>query len=126
MVFGHGGFLLRKYIFVLRAVERFLEETKVEAKANIDEPERNPDPLTNEPGAHPIGAGVGAATGGVAGIGAAAVAGAALGTAVGPVGATLGAVVGAVAGGLAGKEIAEQIDPAVDEADGDERTTTCD
>ncbi len=68
----------------------------------------NPDPITGEPGAHPIGTGVGAA-----GVGTAATAvGAALG---GPVGAVVGAVVGSVAGGLMGKGIAEQIDPTLEE-----------
>ncbi|MGF1515891.1 MAG: glycine zipper family protein [Elainellaceae cyanobacterium] len=69
----------------------------------------NPDPITGEPGAHPVGTGIGAA-----GIGAA---GTAIGAAVGgPVGAVVGAVVGSVAGGLAGKGVAEQIDPTVEEA----------
>jgi phage tail tape-measure protein len=69
----------------------------------------NRDPITNAPGAHPIGTGIGALAGG-------AVAGAAAGTVVGPVGTLVGAAVGAVAGGLAGKGIAEQIDPTVEEA----------
>jgi hypothetical protein len=68
----------------------------------------NPDPITGEAGAHPVGAGVGAAVGG-------AVAGAAAGMAAGPVGTVAGAVVGGVAGGLAGKGIAEQIDPSIEE-----------
>jgi hypothetical protein len=64
----------------------------------------NPDPLTGEPGAHPVGTGLGAAAGGMA-------AGAAVGTVAGPVGTAVGAVVGAVVGGLAGKGVAEAIDP---------------
>jgi hypothetical protein len=68
----------------------------------------NPDPITGEPGSHPVGTGVGAA-----GVGVAATAiGAAVG---GPVGAAVGAVVGSVAGGLAGKAVAEQIDPTVED-----------
>ncbi|MBW4466429.1 MAG: hypothetical protein KME07_13475 [Pegethrix bostrychoides GSE-TBD4-15B] len=68
----------------------------------------NPDPITDEPGAHPVGTGVGAA-----GVGVAATA---IGVAVGgPVGGAVGAVVGAVAGGLAGKAVAEQIDPTVED-----------
>lgn len=67
-------------------------------------PNANPDPITGEKGAHPVGTGIGAA-----GAGAAATAvGAAVG---GPVGAVVSAVVGSVAGGLAGKGVAEQIDP---------------
>ncbi len=69
----------------------------------------NRDPITGEPGAHPVGTGVGAATGGLA-------AGAAIGTVAGPVGTAIGAAVGAVVGGLAGKGIAEKIDPTVEDA----------
>lgn len=71
--------------------------------------EDNPDPITGEPGAHPVGAGLGAAAGGAA-------AGAAAGAVAGPVGAAVGAVVGGVAGGLAGKEVAERIDPTREDA----------
>ena len=69
----------------------------------------NRDPITDAPGAHPIGTGVGAALGGAA-------AGAAAGTVVGPVGTVIGAAVGAIAGGLAGKGAAEAIDPTSEEA----------
>lgn len=61
-----------------------------------DRNDANRDPITNEPGAHPVGTGLGAAVGGAA-------AGAATGAFGGPVGAAIGGVVGAVAGGLAGK-----------------------
>jgi hypothetical protein len=71
--------------------------------------DRNEDPITGEPGAHPIGTGLGAAAGGAA-------AGAAAGAVGGPVGAAVGAIVGGVAGGLAGKGIAEQIDPTAEDA----------
>ena len=67
----------------------------------------NRDPLTGEPGAHPVGTGVGAAAGGMA-------AGAAVGTVAGPVGTVLGAAVGAIAGGLAGKGVAEGVDPTAE------------
>lgn len=63
----------------------------------------NPDPITGEPGAHPVGTGVGAASAGAVG--------AALGVVGGPVGIVAGAAIGAVAGGLAGKSVAESIDP---------------
>ena len=66
--------------------------------------DQNPDPITGEPGSHPIGTGLGAAAGGAA-------AGAAAGAIGGPVGAVAGAIVGGVAGGLAGKGVAEQLDP---------------
>jgi hypothetical protein len=71
-------------------------------------PDANRDPITGEPGAHPVGTGVGAAGGGVAG--------AAIGTLGGPVGMAIGAVVGAVAGGLAGKAAGEAINPTAEEA----------
>jgi hypothetical protein len=68
----------------------------------------NRDPITDAPGAHPIGTGVGAAAGGMA-------AGAAVGTVAGPVGTVIGAAVGAVIGGLAGKGVGEMIDPTIEE-----------
>ncbi|WBY03550.1 PA2169 family four-helix-bundle protein [Ramlibacter tataouinensis] len=68
----------------------------------------NRDPITDEPGSHPVGTGVGA-TGG-------AVAGAAAGAIGGPVGSMVGGVIGAVVGGLAGKAAAEAINPTAEEA----------
>lgn len=68
----------------------------------------NRDPITDEPGAHPIGTGIGAAGG--------AVAGAAAGSIGGPVGAAVGGVVGAVVGGLAGKAAGEAVNPTAEEA----------
>ena len=68
----------------------------------------NRDPITDEPGAHPVGTGIGA-TGG-------AVAGAAAGSIAGPVGAAVGGVVGAVVGGLAGKAASEALNPTAEEA----------
>lgn len=69
----------------------------------------NLDPISKEPGAHPVGTGIGAAMGGVA-------AGAAAGMVAGPVGAVVGGVAGAIAGGLGGKEAAEALDPTAEEA----------
>lgn len=76
---------------------------------NLDnEPDANRDPITNEPGAHPIGTGAGGAGG--------AAAGAAIGGAVGgPVGALAGGAAGAIAGGLAGKAAAEAVNPTVED-----------
>ena len=68
----------------------------------------NRDPITDEPGAHPIGTAVGS-TGG-------AVAGAVAGSMAGPVGAAVGGVVGAVVGGLAGKAAGEAVNPTEEEA----------
>lgn len=68
----------------------------------------NRDPITDAPGAHPLGTGLGA-TGG-------AIAGAAAGALGGPIGAAAGGVAGAVAGGLAGKAAAESVNPTDEEA----------
>ena len=69
----------------------------------------NRDPITGEPGAHPVGTGAGAAGGGATG--------AAIGAVVGgPVGAVVGGAIGAVAGGLAGKGAAEAVNPTVEDA----------
>lgn len=69
---------------------------------------RNPDPLTDQPGAHPIETSVGAAVGGAA-------SGAAVGMMFGPAGVIAGTVAGAVAGGLAGKGVGELIDPTTED-----------
>lgn len=68
----------------------------------------NKDPITGEPGSHPVGTGAGTASGGLAG--------AAIGAAVaGPVGAAVGAVVGGVAGAYSGHSVAEAVNPTVEE-----------
>jgi hypothetical protein len=69
---------------------------------------RNPDPITDTPGSHPIETGVGAALAGAA-------SGAAVGMVAGPVGTAIGAALGAVAGGYAGKGIGELIDPTTED-----------
>jgi hypothetical protein len=73
-----------------------------------DSHDANLDPITGEPGAHPVGTGVGAAGAGAIGTAVGAVVG-------GPVGAAVGAVVGSVVGGLAGKNAAERINPTVED-----------
>lgn len=73
-----------------------------------EERDMNRDPITDEPGAHPVGTGIGAAGG--------AMAGAAAGAMAGPVGAAIGGVVGAVVGGLAGKAAGESVNPTAEEA----------
>jgi len=78
---------------------------------------RNEDPITGEPGAHPVGVGVGAAAGGAA-------TGAAVGSVAGPIGTAVGAAAGAVVGGLAGKAVAEQIDPTVHDTYWNEQYTS--
>jgi hypothetical protein len=69
---------------------------------------RNADPITDEPGAHPIEAGIGAAAAGAAG-------GLAAGAVGGPVAAAVGIAIGAVAGAYAGKSVGEIIDPTIDD-----------
>ncbi len=76
---------------------------------NVQNRDANLDPITKEPGAHPVGTGLGAVVGGMA-------AGAATGTVAGPIGTAVGAAVGAVVGGLAGKGVAEAIDPTAEAA----------
>ena len=68
----------------------------------------NPDPITGEPGAHPVGV-AGGATGG-------ALAGAAIGAVGGPIGSAVGGAIGAVAGGLAGKGAAEAVNPTEEDS----------
>jgi hypothetical protein len=63
----------------------------------------NRDPISGEPGSHPLGTGVGSAGG--------AAAGAALGAPFGPIGMLVGGALGAVAGGAAGHTAGEAIDP---------------
>ncbi|MBX9628360.1 MAG: YsnF/AvaK domain-containing protein [Gemmataceae bacterium] len=82
--------------------------TSKDPEKSVDVPpygSRNPDPLTDQPGSHPVETGVGAVLGGVA-------SGLAVGAVGGPVGAVVGGIVGgAVGGGLAGKGVGELIDP---------------
>jgi hypothetical protein len=71
--------------------------------------EANRDPLTGEPGSHPIGTSAGSVGG--------AAAGAAVGGAIGgPVGAVIGGAIGAVAGGAAGHAAGEELDPTLEES----------
>lgn len=83
--------------------ESVLEKTKkMERAAGA-----NPDPITGEPGSHPVGTGAGSAGG--------AAAGAAVGAVVGgPIGALVGGVAGAVIGGGAGHAAAEAANPTVE------------
>ncbi len=69
--------------------------------------DENPDPLTGEPGSHPVGTGVGTAGGGLTG--------AAVGAVIaGPIGAAVGAVVGGVAGAYSGRGVAEAVNPTAE------------
>jgi len=78
-----------------------------EETMNDKKRDSNPDPITGEPGSHPVGV-AGGATGG-------ALAGAAIGAVGGPIGAAIGGAIGAVAGGAAGKGVAEAVNPTEEE-----------
>ena len=69
----------------------------------VENKDMNRDPISNAPGAHPVGVGVG-------GVGGAAV-GAGIGALFGPIGMLIGGAVGTIAGAAAGKGVAEGIDP---------------
>jgi hypothetical protein len=87
------------------------DSTKKDPEKTADLPpygSRNPDPITDSPGSHPIETGLGAALGGAA-------TGASLGAVLGPPGVVLGTVAGAIAGGLAGKGVGELIDPTTED-----------
>ena len=84
---------------------------KINREKKVDLPPtgtRNADPITNEPGSHPIETGIGAAAVG-------AISGMAVGAVAGPTGAAVGAAVGAVAGGYAGNAVGEIIDPTTED-----------
>lgn len=69
----------------------------------VETTDMNRDPISNAPGAHPVGVGVG-------GVGGAAV-GAGIGALFGPIGMLVGGAVGTIAGAAAGKGVAEGLDP---------------
>lgn len=73
-----------------------------------DDGNANRDPLTGEPGAHPVGTGLGAAGGAAAG----AAVGGALG---GPIGAVVGGAIGALGGGAGGHAAAEAVNPTIED-----------
>jgi phage tail tape-measure protein len=75
-------------------------------KTTSHDADKNPDPITGNPGSHPAGTGIGAASG--------AATGAAVGSLGGPVGTVIGGVAGAVVGGLVGHGIGEAVDPTED------------
>lgn len=75
---------------------------------NPEKRNENRDPITGEPGSHPLGTGLGSAGG--------AAAGAAIGGLGGPIGIAIGGVVGAIVGGVTGHEVAEGFDPTAEDA----------
>jgi hypothetical protein len=85
----------------------------MDSSKTTHKPDEHRDPLTGEPGAHPVGVGVGTAVGGAAAV----ATGAALGSALGPVGTAVGVVAGGIAGALVGREVAEAVHPTIEEAE---------
>ena len=73
-------------------------------------PNPNPDPITGEPGSHPVATAAGAA--------AVCAAGAAIGSMAGPLGTAIGGVAGAIAGGIGGNVVGETIAPTVKDESG--------
>ena len=67
----------------------------------------HPDPISKEPGPHPVSTGIGSAGGVVTGT----VVGAAVG---GPIGAVVGGAIGAVVGATAGHALGEAVNPTIE------------
>ena len=85
-----------------------IDRTAVKHMTKESREDLNADPITGEPGSHPIGTGIG-------GVGGAA-AGAAIGTMAGPLGTLIGGAIGAIVGGGVGHAAAEAINPTREEA----------
>ncbi len=85
-----------------------LDRDQIKHMSDSAKADLNADPITGEPGSHPVTTGVGTASG--------AVAGAAIGTLGGPLGAAVGSVVGAVAGAALGHQTGEALDPTIEAA----------
>ncbi len=73
----------------------------------VESPSENLDPITKEPGSHPVSTAMGSAGGVAAGV----VVGAAVG---GPIGAIVGSAIGAVLGGAAGHTVGEAVNPTIE------------
>lgn len=89
-----------------------MDRSQVKKMSDTAKSDLNADPITGEPGSHPIGTAVGAiGVGAVGAVAGAAVAGAAVGAVAGPLGALAGAAVGTIIGGIAGHAAGEKMDP---------------
>lgn len=84
---------------------------KFETVEEANEKKANRDPITGQPGSHPVATGVGAAIGAAAGVASGAFMGATAGAGLGPIGAVVGAVAGGIAGGGIGHGIGEDLYP---------------
>lgn len=76
---------------------------EVVAASNPD----NRDPISKEPGSHPVGTGIGSAGGAATGVAVGAVV-------AGPIGAVVGGALGAVVGGAVGHAAGEVVNPTVE------------
>lgn len=83
---------------------------------NTKKKHENLDPITHEPGSHPIGTSIGTVAGATAGVAGAVATGAAMGSAIGPAGTIAGAAIGGIVGGLAGHAVAEGVNPTEEDA----------
>lgn len=88
-------------------MSRAAKTNRIEA----NEEKANRDPITGEPGSHPIGTTIGTAIGASAGVATAIATGAAAGAALGPVGAAIGALAGGIFGAGVGHAMAEDMFP---------------
>jgi hypothetical protein len=83
--------------------------TNERIQSNIEH--ENQDPITGEPGSHPVATAIGAAVGITAGMATAVAVGATAGAVLGPAGMALGALAGGIFGGGLGHAIGEDIYP---------------
>lgn len=84
-----------------------IKETRT--ASNIEH--ENRDPITGEPGSHPVATTIGTVVGISAGVATAVATGATAGAALGPVGAAIGAVAGGIFGAGVGHAIGEDLHP---------------
>jgi len=73
----------------------------------VDSNPDNRDPITKEPGSHPVATGIGSAGGAAAGVGVGAVV-------AGAIGAVIGGAIGAVVGGAGGHAAGEAANPTLE------------
>ncbi len=85
-----------------------MDRDQIKHMSDYAKDDLNADPITGEPGSHPVGTGLGT-------VGGAAV-GAAIGAIGGPLGSLVGGAVGAVAGAVAGHRAGEKVNPTIEEA----------
>ncbi len=85
-----------------------MDRAHIKTMTPAEKSDLNADPISGEPGAHPVATGLGALSGVTAGL--------YVGMAAGPVGSLVGATIGAVVGGLAGHGLAESKYPVLEDS----------